>query len=117
MQDNNAFKEKLNEKIMTIGQEGFDRAVKSLTEKLQPEYERIKKLKESPAMSVEREMQIHDAKSRGLPADFQEQARAEQEINNYNNKIEGIAMALNAISTSYGIHTFISRRFRSEYLV
>ena len=95
----------------------FNEGLKTIVKKLQPEYESIKKLKNSDALSIEREQQILDTKSRGLPANFQEQARAEQEIERYNSKVEGIAIALQALSRSYGVSTFITRRFRAEYLV
>lgn len=102
---------------MTIEQERFDKAVKSLTEKLKPEYECIKKLKESPAMSIEREQEILHARNQGFLANFGEQERINQEVHVYNSKVEGIAMALQALSASYGIHTFVIRRFRAEYLL
>jgi len=118
LQDNNAFKEELNEKKMaTQNERRFDEAVKSLIKKLQPESEYAKKLKDSPLLSTERELQIHDAKRQGFPADFEEQKSANEAIYAHNCKITGVAMALEAVSASYGIRTFSAKRFREEYLV
>jgi hypothetical protein len=109
--------EKIRQSMRQLGQRRFDEAVRSLTKKLQPEYERIQKLKNSDTLSIEREQQILHARKQGESITFEEQERANQEIRAYNSKVEGIAMALTALSDSYGIHTFVARRFRVEYFV
>jgi len=93
----------------------FNKAVKSLIEIIQPEYERIKKLKSSPALSTERAQQIIYARRLGISIDFGEQERVYHEIDAYNNKIKGIAMALTAISVSYDISPLVVKRFEERY--
>jgi hypothetical protein len=95
----------------------FNEIVKSLVKLLEPEQAHLQRLKDSPENSGEREAEILEARSKGLGGSLAGQEMTSQQINNYNSKVEGIAMTLQASSRVYGIHTFITRRFKAEYTV
>jgi hypothetical protein len=62
-------------KPKTVGQQRFDRMVKSLARKLQPEYKSVMELKKSTALSTERRLQIIEKIKQGEFAAFDERER------------------------------------------